>query len=116
MELDTHSTEGRAGLRGAQGIVQKRKTFVRAKSRIPNRPAHRSVTAAITLYRLVVTFHSYVRTFVQIHQICYQVFILLLLLSHPLSQNVTMSTGNPTRPAALQAWRWVKSSNTTMKI
>jgi len=56
MELGTHSTEDRAGLRDAQGIVQKRKTFVRAKSRIPNRPAHRSVTAAITLYRLVVTF------------------------------------------------------------
>jgi hypothetical protein len=24
-----------------------------------------------------------------------------------------MSTGKATRPAALQAWRWVKSSNTT---
>jgi hypothetical protein len=64
MELGTHSTEGRAGLRGAEGIVQNRKTFVHAKRRIPNRPAHRSVTTAITLYRLDVTFHNYVRTFI----------------------------------------------------
>jgi hypothetical protein len=28
-------------------------------------------------------------------------------------KKVTMSTGNATRPAALQALRWVKSSNTT---
>lgn len=64
MESGTHSTEGRAGLRVAQGLVEKRKTFVHTKSRIPNRPAHSPVTVTITLYRLVVTFHNYVSTFV----------------------------------------------------
>jgi hypothetical protein len=91
--------------------VQKRKAFVHAKSRTPNRPVHSPVTIIITLYQLVAALHNYVRISYRYNKYATSIYTASAFVPCCL-KNVTVSTGRETRPVAFQAWRWVKSSNT----